>query len=205
MPALSSLFKNMPELGLDNSKKRILLIYAVILLAALALYFLVFLKPTFTRLSYLIPKAQALRMEIKAVRNDLPLEGKLKQKFESLQSELGGYEKKLSREKEIPMLLESLSKMAKEAHVKILGIKPLDKTSGRQRTNVTGEELIYQEVPIVITAESGYHALGAFINKLENDERYMQVSDMQIKTSKVTPKRHDIEFVVYAYTFKGDE
>ena len=205
MTALPGLFKNMPELALDKSKKRILLAYAGILLAALAIYFLVFLKPTLAKLSDLVPKAQALRMDIKAVQNELPFEDKLKQKLESLQGELGGYEKKLSREKEIPMLLESLSKMANESRVKILGITPLGKTSGRQGTDVADNERIYQEVPIAISAESGYHALGDFISKLENDERYMQVSDMKITPNKVMPKRHNVEFIVYAYTFKGDE
>ena len=205
MTALPNIFKNMPELELDKSKKRILLIYVAILTAVLILYFLLFLKPTFIKLFDLIPAAQALRMDIKTVRNDLPFEDTLKDKFKSLQGELGGYEKKLSREKEIPMLLESLSKMAKDSRVKILGITPLGKTSGRQKTDDTDAESIYQEVPIVVSAESGYHALGAFISKLENDERYMQVSDMQIKSNKVTPKRHDVEFIVYAYTFKGSE
>ena len=204
MPTLQEFFKNLPELKLDESKKRILLIYVLVLAVVLLIYFNFFLKPGLTTLFRLIPKVRLRSTEIKTIQTDLLLEDKLNAKLESLNAKLGQYGKMLSREKELPLLLESLAKLAKDSGVKILGITPVVK-QGKDQKDIGGEKSVYQEVPIVITARSGYHELGTFINSLENDERYMQISEIKIKTSKEDPKKHDIEFVVYAYTFKTSE
>ena len=58
---------------------------------------------------------------------------------------------------------------------------------------------VYQEIPILITAKSGYHELGQFLAKLENAERFMKVVGMTIKSNKATPKKHDAELLVLTY------
>ena len=198
MKNIVGFFKNLPELELDAEKKKILALYALGFLVVFALYFMLLLKPTLGALATLIPEVRTLKTDIKAVNDDLNFEDKLKNKFESVQSKLKEYGNKLSRERELPKLLENLSDTAKSSRVKILSISPQNKKD-------TGEEDgICQEMPIAITGQSSYHDLGSFINKLENDERYMQVSDIKIKTNPSNPKKHNIEFVVSAYTFKGE-
>lgn len=203
MVEIKNVFKNMPELTLDESKKKILLIYFLAIIVIFAAYFFLFLRPSLTKLFDIIPKVRVLNLDIKAVRDDSRFEDKLKKKLDILREKMGGYENKLSREKEIPKLLENLSKVARSSRVKILGIVPFDtsKTKGKGSVTLTS---VYQEVPITISAHSSYHDLGTFINKLENGERFMRVSDIKIKSNKNNPKRHDIESVVYAYTFKSE-
>ncbi|MBL7155948.1 MAG: type 4a pilus biogenesis protein PilO [Candidatus Omnitrophica bacterium] len=199
----SKIFKNLPEVTLDESKKKILLIYILILVLIFGLYFYFFLNPSLAKLAQIIPEAHVLRAEIRLVKSDLNFEDKLKERLRVLGQTMEKYENKLSREKEIPMLLENLSKIAKSSKVKILSITPIDKAlKGQQGAGAKKD--IYQEVPIIITAQSGYHELGIFINKLETDERYMQVSDIEIRSGKANPKRHDMEFIVNAYTFKKE-
>jgi len=201
MPALPGFLKNLPELQLNEEKKKILIIYASAFLIVFLAYFFFFLKPSLGKLFNLMPNARERRIKIKTVRRDLAHEDLLKKRLEVLQQKMSRYEKKLSREKEIPMLLENLSKLAKSSRVKILSITPIEKNRKTLMGGVT-DDTVYQEVPIAIKAQSGYHELGTFINRLENDQRYMQVSDIKIKSSKANPKRHDSEFIVYAYTFK---
>ncbi|OGW75003.1 MAG: hypothetical protein A2Z72_00575 [Omnitrophica bacterium RBG_13_46_9] len=196
----SKILKNIPTIELDKAKKRILLIYASALLLTVVLYFILFLRPTLAKLFEIIPELKELRQNIKVVRDDLRFEEKLKTRLEGLQEVLGEYENKLSREKELPKFLENLSKMARSSGVKILGITPLIRTEKQK----SGAGDIYQEVPIIIGAQSGYHEFGAFINRLENDPRYMQISDIKMQASRNNPRRHEIEFVVYAYTFKKE-
>lgn len=201
MPAMPSFLKNLPELQMDESKKKILIIYGSAFLAILLVYFFFFLKPSMGKLFDLMPRVRERRIEIKTVRRDLAHEDLLKKRLEALEQKMGRYEKKLSREKEIPMLLENLSKLAKNSRVKILSITPIEKKL-KAPAEAAIEDSVYQEVPIAINAQSGYHELGTFINRLENSERYMQVSDIKIKSGKANPKRHDIEFIVYVYTFE---
>lgn len=199
MPVLPDFLKNIPEIKLDEAKKKILLIYAGALLLVLAGYFFFFLKPNMAKLSELFPKITERKVSVKSIQDDLLHENKLKEKLSSLEEKLGGYEKSLSREKEIPVLLENLSETAKKSGVKILSIIPDDSA---HKTQPDKEGRVYQEVPITVSARSGYHELGLFINRLENDKRYMQVSHMKITPNPSNSKKHNIEFVVYAYTFK---
>jgi len=170
---------------------------AVILLV----YFFLLLRPTLGTLMDIAPRVQKLRMEIKAVQNDLEFKDRLKAKRVSLEDQLKLYANKLSRERELPSLLEDLSRTARTSNIKILGITPQDKALAKISLRAKESE-VYQEHPISVTAESGYHQLGTFVNKLENNERFMRIADINIKANKANPKRHDVEFVVCAYTFK---
>ena len=200
---IKNILKNMPELELDESKKKILLVYFLAIVVIFVAYFFFFLRPSLTKLFDILPKVRVLNLDIKAVHDDSRFEDKLTKKLDMLREKMGGYENKLSREKEIPKLLENLSKTARSSRVKILGIVPFDVSKTKQKGAVAGGG-VYQEVPITISAYSGYHDLGIFINKLENGERFMRITDIEIKANRNNPKRHDIEFVVYAYTFKSE-
>jgi len=197
MAGVSGFLHKFPEIKMDESKKKVFLIYVAALLVIITAYSYLLLRPSVSRLTDLIPKLRSRRAEIQAVRTDLPLEDKLKEKNRLAAKRLKAYENRLSREKEIPALLESLSKLARDSRVKILGITPLQKVRASMGR-------IYQEVPISINAQSGYHELGNFINKLENDKRFMQISNLSVRANRNNAKWHNIRFVVYAYMFKGD-
>ena len=96
-------------------------------------------------------------------------------------------------EQEVPKLLEMLSTMARSSNVKIVGITPL---ASKQEES---PEKIYQEIPILISAKSGYHELGRFLSDLESSDRFMKVSDIDIKENKSNVKRHDVELLVVTY------
>lgn len=200
MPGLFGFFKTLPELELDETKKRIFFIYVVALLCIIVVYFYFILRPTLKRLFDLMPRVQERRLEINTVKNDLLYEDNFKKRLQTLHQTMDKYEKRLSREKELPLLLENLSEIAKSSRVKILSITPID----RGPPGKGEEERVYQEVPIAISAQSSYHELGTFINRLENAQRYMQVSNVKIMSNRDNPRRHRVEFVVYAYTFRKE-
>ncbi|MBL7158817.1 MAG: type 4a pilus biogenesis protein PilO [Candidatus Omnitrophica bacterium] len=193
--------KNMPEVKLDDAQKKLLLISLGAMALILLVYFFLLLRPTLGTLMDIAPRVQKLRIEIKAVQNDLEFEDRLKAKRVSLEDQLKLYANKLSRERELPSLLEDLSKKARTSNIKIRGITPQDKALAKSSLKAK-ESKVYQEHPISVIAESGYHQLGTFVNKLENNERFMRIADIHIKANKANPKRHDVEFVVCAYTFK---
>ena len=198
---LSDFLKSMPEVKLDEAQKKLLLISLGVMVLILLAYFFLLLKPTLGTLMDIAPRVQKLRMEIKAVNNDLEFEDRLKEKRASLEGQLIMFANKLSRERELPSLLEDLSSTARTSNIKILGITPRDQAIAKMSRELRQSD-VYQEHPISVTAQSGYHELGHFMNKLENNERFMNISDISIKANKANPKRHDVEFVVCAYTFK---
>jgi len=203
VPGIADLIKNVSDLKLDESKKKIFYLYVLGIVVLFLVYIFLFLKPSITNLAGLIPVIRERTADIKAVQEDLPFIDKFRLKHRSQEEDLKKFEKKLSREIELPLLLESLSKIARKSRVKILGITPLDSSLIRQKRG-SEKSKIYEEVPILITAQSGYHELGAFTSKLESDERFLQISNLKIQANRSDSKRHSIEFVVYAFTFKSE-
>ncbi|MCX5680091.1 MAG: type 4a pilus biogenesis protein PilO, partial [Candidatus Omnitrophica bacterium] len=56
-----------------------------------------------------------------------------------------------------------------------------------------------EEIPILINARSGYHELGKLLSNMENADRFMKVSDIQIKSNSQLPRKHEVEILVLTY------
>jgi len=198
---LDELKNKLKKIDLEKNKKEIVLFCILFLLAIVYLYFAVFLKSNFGTLFSQIQEIRSLKTDITSTMRDAEYEHILLKRLNSVESVITDYEKKLPVEQEIPMLIESVSGRARDSYVKILGIRPI--ASRNAKMPKTKE--VYQEIPILISAKSGYHQLGVFINKLENADRFMELSDIKIKFNKATPKVHDIELVVSTYVLLKDE
>ena len=117
--------------------------------------------------------------------------------IESYRGKVESYEKRLPAEQEIPSILENLSTMANGSNVKIIGIAPVQVSAKEAAAKNIGK--IYKEIPILINAKSGYHELGIFLNNLESADRFMKVVDIEVRSSKASPKKHDTELIVCTY------
>ena len=176
-----------------NKTQVIALIGAVVLITAVV-YLNFILKPQVTGVAREIIKKNKLTRELKDAEGDVGRIGSLRKDIESHNKKIERYEKMLPAEQEIPTLLENLSDMARASNVKIVGITPSITKSENTQSNKT-----YEEIPILISAKSGYHELGNFLAKLENSDRFMKVVDIKIRSSAATPKRHDVDLLVLTY------
>ena len=176
-----------------NKNQTIALIGAVALITAVV-YLNFILKPQVTGVAREIIEKNKLTRELKGAQGDVGRIGSLRKDIESHNKKIERYEKILPAEQEIPTLLENLSDMARASNVKIVGITPSITKSENTQSNKT-----YEEIPILISAKSGYHELGNFLAKLENSDRFMKVVDIKIRSSAATPKRHDVDLLVLTY------
>lgn len=183
------------EIKLDKTKKETLVFIIIGAFLFVFLYFQFFLKTTISELFALSPEIRKLKIDIKNTKEDLYHEETLKKRLKDMEGRIDIYERKLPVEHEIPMLLEDLSRMAKDSYVKILGITPVG-VGIREKQK---KSKVYREIPIMIKAKSGYHELATFINRLEDADRFMELSDIKIKSNKDDPRRHDIELTVSTY------
>jgi len=182
-------FKN-----LSKEKKQWLFLISLGILVVFVLYINFLLKPTIAGLKDVSPKVSKLAFEIQRVEDWTKKKPRMQRELTKLRSEISRYEGMLPSEKEIPALLEELSQMARESHVKIIGIRP-----GKNVASEPGKESFYQEIPISIKAKSGYHQLGVFISKLEGADRLFAVRDIKIKSNIQTPKKHDVSLTVSSF------
>ncbi|MCX5665640.1 MAG: type 4a pilus biogenesis protein PilO [Candidatus Omnitrophica bacterium] len=187
-------FKN---IDLKNKQTQVLLLTICAALAAAALYLYFVFFPQVIRVFDLTAKTGKIKSELRSARVVIKDFESLKNGLKERTQKVESYEKKLPAEQEIPALLEDLSNMVKASDIKIVGIVPAmsyfkdDKSSKKSQ--------IYREIPILITAKSGYHELGHFLNSLENADRFMKVVDIDIKANKASPRKHDVELMVCTY------
>lgn len=185
---------NIP-IDLKDKKQQVIIAAVALTLTLIFLYFNFLLKPQLTNVFSLIDKAKRLESDLKRSQQDIASVAKLKKDIVASKEKVARYEKMLPAEQEIPGLLEDLSNMAKKSNIKIVSIIPAVAKEGSE-----GTDGIYQEIPILITAKSGYHELGNFLSNLENSDRFMKVADIGIRASTATPKKHDVELLVLTYT-----
>ena len=188
-------------LNFDKNKKRSMLILISGFVVFAFIYFQVFLKANIKTITALVPEVNQLRSDIRMTMNDLDYEDILKKRLGDVEGKIDVYQKRLPSERDLPVLLGELSAMAKDSYVTIIGIKPLEV---RKTAEPSKKSEIYYQIPIMITAKSGYHELGTFINKMENADRFMEVSNIQIAQDRNNFKRHDMELIVSAYVLRKE-
>ena len=127
---------------------------------------------------------------------------KMMEQLKTGRKELEGYSKGLPDQKEVPEFLEKLSSIARTSDVRILSITP-----SKLKIAEAGEKGggFYREMPVVITAKSGYHQLGSFISNLEKQERFITIENLRIQYDRNFPRKHDINMVLKTYVAVEDE
>lgn len=184
------------NIDLKDSKTQVLILAVLITIIAFILYLNFIFFPQVVRVATLVGKTIKMRAELKSAKSIIAQEDTVKKNLDEYKDKVELYEKKLPAEQEIPSLLENLSNMAKSSNIKIVGIMPALSYFKDQKG---GKSQIYQEIPILITAKSGYHELGYFLSDLENADRFMKVVDIGIKANKTVLKIHDVELIVCTY------
>ena len=167
-----------------KNKRQVTFIAVLIGIGALYGYVNFLLLPQIYGVAKICGKANKISIDVKSAERDISEIDGLREKAALYRGKIEEYGRMLPVGQEIPKLLEDLSDMAKKSNVKIVGITPLQSKQESQ-----APDAIYQEIPILISARSGYHELGKFLSDLENSDRFMKVVDIKIKENKATPKR----------------
>jgi Tfp pilus assembly protein PilO len=193
---ISALIANVKK----DPKQMMIAVSAVVVALLLDLNFL--LKPQVVDVLGSAGKLSKVSADLKDARSDVAKIGSMKKAVEAYKEKIGKYEKTLPGERGIPDLLESLSGMAKSANMRIAGIVPValvEPAAPVGKSGPKGESRAYKEIPIAITAKSGYHELGRFLASLENCDRFMKVSDMRIMANEESPNKHHVDIKVVTY------
>ena len=188
----------MIKLPIDLKKNQPKVRILIILLSSVVfmMYFRLLLQPQLTRLTDIFSNMGKAMGDLKAAESDISKVGNFVKTIEAYREKVDQYEKRLPVEQEIPSLLESFSSMAKSSNIRILGITPVTASFKEPKLD---KNRIYQEMPILISAKSGYYDLVQFLTNLENADRLTKVVDIDIKSNKMTPKKHDVELTVSTF------
>lgn len=189
---------DLKAIGLNKNPKQAAVVYVTAFFIALVLYLYVFFLPQINRLTDLLAAAGTAAADLTSAESDIARMGEFKKTIDDYRNKVEIYEKSLPAEEEIPSLLESLSRMAGTSNIQIVGITPVT-APAKDKPPPRGKAAAYKEIPINISAKSGYHDLGRFLSDLESADRFMKVVDIDIKSNRATPAKHDVELVVCTY------
>ncbi len=118
----------------------------------------------------------------------------LEQELKFLTDAYDNFIKQLPLQKEFPVFLETLSKIAKSNNVKIIAIEP--------QKAIDDPALFYIRVPVLVDASCGYHALGKFINDLEYSNQFMKIYSIKISGDDDTPEKQQVFLVIHAFCLR---
>jgi len=176
-------------------KNQKLILYGIIGLCVLAADFYFVIKPVIGGLIKIIPDVSAKASRVNIMDVDVASIPRYENQIKKIKQKLAGYKSRFSTKEEISPLLKNLSDTAKACGVKIESINPLESIE-RGKAKIPGA---YRKFPIFLRAISGYHSFGLFLNKLENGDTFMRVTDLKISgdTSGAANHRFDVTVVTY--------
>jgi len=185
----------------EDERKRLYTIVGVVLVVAV-LYLVFLVIPKFNSLSQVSRTVTDLNNNISLVNNRMKKLDEMTTRLDKLRGEQAIYASQLPAEKEIPAFLEELAAMAKKYDVKIISVTPQESSSGSTKGK---EKQYYYAMPVFISAQSGYHQLGQFVNDLEQGERFITIEDLKMQNNNDSPRKHSVNMVLKTYVSVEDE
>jgi len=182
------------SIDLKDKKTQVVILAGLLAILGVVLYFSFILKPQIVRVAESVSAAGSIDADLKEAGKNIANIPAFKKNIVAYEEKVDRYEKMLPVEQEIPSLLENLSNIARSSNIKIVGIIPVTVKEDKPK-----KAQVYQEIPILINAKSGYHELGKFLSSMENSDRFMKVADIQIKSNAQSPKKHEVEVLVLTY------
>jgi type IV pilus assembly protein PilO len=146
----------------------------VTFLAIGGLFFYLIYMPKSTQLSELNKTYEDVQMKLtraKAAAKDLD---KYQKQFKEAEGKFRLVLRTLPDKKEIPSLLESITRSGRHAGLEFLLFKP-----GKEQ-----KKGFYAEIPVNIEVKGGYHNLAMFFDKVARLSRIVNVSDIKISKAK---------------------
>ena len=181
------------NLKLDNKKILLIALFGLVIVY-LDCAFVV--KAQLGNLQALTPKVAKLKKEIAAFNSDFTVINSLKAK----PGQAGVSEKQVILEKELPDLLEYISEAGNKNNVSIMQIKPARETKSKEEKLFAGVK--FSPVYISLNVFSNYHNLGAFVNALENADKFIAVQDLKITPDKKDYMRQEANLTLKTYVKK---
>lgn len=135
-----------------------------------------------------------LRQDIAEIRSDVKGEEKLKASLAAAEKLLAERERMLAVG-DISFYLETLSAIAQDAGVRIRSVRPMAARESEEMRNrkKDGE---YEAAYFEITASGGYHELGRFMERIENERTFIKITRIDVRATAESAREHDINIVI---------
>jgi len=159
--------------------------------------FVLLLKPQVSNLIKLNSKRSKIKKDVYLAKTQIAQMGKLKEKYAFLKDSIASGQKWFISDAEIPSMLENISSLANNNQLKLMQIKPMYK---KPESDKQAEE--YYPLSVYIIAQGGYHQLGRFINRLENNKIFIKLNELDILPDQRNYLTHNIKLILNIFLLK---
>jgi type IV pilus assembly protein PilO len=158
--------------AITNAPRSQKIILGVMLLAIVVIggYFSV-LSPKLFDAENLRARLGALEAEVRQSRAIAQNLAGFRQEAIRLRERLEAAKERLPNEKEMPTLYRQISELAFQAGLTVSLFQPKEPQPGE----------VYSELPIVVSAEAGFHQVGSFFDRLSRLQRIVTLTEMKLQ------------------------
>ena len=156
--------------------------------------YFVLMSPQLAALGKINPEIRAVSDSIRRAKVDLKKLDSYQSDLENLSEKFEEANLKVKSRDEVPIILEHIANVASETGVKIDQIMP---DSFGQELLTENSQRRYYDLPIYIEARSGYHSLGRFLNKLNQNDISLRIGAFTIVAT------NDTRYHLVKLTFKA--
>jgi type IV pilus assembly protein PilO len=181
-----------PLLNLPKSQKIVIGVAGLAIVGALG-YFLV-LSPKSLERDGLVQQNEALRAEVIKARADEANLRDFRAQVAALRRRIDVAKERMPSEKEIPRLYRTLTDMATQSGLNMALFQPKPVVEGPG----------FSEVPITVTAETGFHQLGAFFDRVGKLGRLVSLNDFRLSGINQPTGSVRAEMTMATYIYRAD-
>lgn len=182
-------------------EKNFYYIFGGILVFIFLLDYFVLMRPQLNSLSKITPEINLLKEDIDKAQGDMQRIEEYRTKVIKLQKDLKQSQKRVRPRTEVPLILERVSRIAKESKVTIDQMMPVTEDMELILENPSRD---FYTIPITVEARSGYHNFGKFLNKLEEADVYLDADRFVLSTRKGSrAHRVDLTLLTIVYDEKS--
>lgn len=182
-----------------NEKNPYYLVIGVLVLVLILDYSLI-MRFQLGALRKLGPEVLQTKSDIERYERNKGRVGKYKTNIEELDKKLAVLQDRIINIEDIPTVLEGVSHYAKNNKVFVERTLPDMDLGDPVLENEQGK---YYLLPVSITAVSGYHNLGKFLNDLEERGTLMNVSQLKISVNPENTRQHIVNLEIEAVIFES--
>lgn len=153
-----------------NNKQRLLILVVIIALIAAGFYYLIY-KPNNSDIAGLETRLSSLQSDLQSLRAIYAKLPEFEARRDLLREQLSLMKKKLPQQREIPGLLESISKAGTESGLEFDLFKP--RPEGRKE--------FYAEVPVDIVVKGPFHNIVIFLDKIAHLPRIVNITNFEFR------------------------
>lgn len=156
------------------------------------LFFYLVYMPKSAELSELKKNYEDLETRLLRAKADAKDLDKYQKLYEEAQGKFRLVLRLLPDNKEIPRLLEDISKSGRHSGLEFLLFKPVGEV----------KKGFYAEIPVNIEVQGGYHNLGMFFDKVARLSRIVNVSDIKVKKKSAKGGEGTLHATCVATTYR---